>query len=638
MTQKPLISIDKFSGSGLNGILYCEGLYPEVDNGKSVMSDGYYTGSNFNSSTTGATNLGTVRAILPLTTINNSNTTYNLYYDGWKIFSYSENYSSTIKTSELHSNLGSISGGDFIETALGNILFTQESYIGRGVRFKATGGSTTTIIDTTRNFGDLGFAANDKVTNLKTGIEYTITSISTTTNTNDTLNFSASGANTTGANDEIIAWENERLSISATAAAWQPSVATWAKQIKQYGDQYFFTNGNYIGAVSADEGTVDKTFKQLPAKHQALCMDVNNEKLIVSCNFNGKGAFLLWDGATGGWNNILKFDNPVNALYSYQSGWVFVSNGGVFYTDGWQIQKMYDLNSNRKLAFSVNPVGFNGLLVYGEILYCANITSDINLVEAGVYAIDLSNVNNGFTIIKCLKTTRTSGSPYCLAVINRFSNIANIQIGGENFVSFIGYGTSTGQYRDKSMLMIISLPELKRITGVGLNLSRYIKNYANDQITAKTRVVQVSVGDANRGILSYAETRATGYYGTTLTVDGTTWLNAEVGDQVYSITADYYGDRTFITGISGAGTAAELWTVDPAVSPVDPARSELKLIRVKNYGKKTITQNSLKEEIMFYPASPNSGILTNKIVLEIVFYGNSNSLPININEIKVYGD
>lgn len=638
MTQQPLLSINKFSGAGLNGILYCEGFYPEVDNGKSSMTDGYYTRSLFNTSTTGMTNLSYVRAILPLSTIHSSSTTYNLYYNGYNLFAYSEIYSSTIKAAQLHTTLGSINGADFIETANGNILYTQEAYIGRGVRGKATGGSTTTLIDTTKNFGTLGYAANDKVTNLKTGIEYTITSISTTTNTNDTLNFSASGANTTKANDEYIAWEDDRLSISATPANWQQAVISWNKQIKLYGDEYIFTNGNYLGMVSADEGTVDKVYKQLPAKHQAISFDVNVEKILVSANFNGKGAFLLWDGYNSGWNNILKFDSPVNAVISYQSGWLFVSNGCVYYTDGFQIQKLADINATRKLSTSFYPYGFNSLVVYGDMLYCAASGTDLNFIDNGVYAIDLSNPNNGFTLIRSVKTTRNNGLPVCLSVANRFSNAAEIQVGGQFFVDAILYGNSGGAKLDKSLIMTVSLPEAHRITGVGLNLSRYLKQYSNDSISARTRVVQVSVGDANRGIISLASTTATGFYGTTLIVNGTTYLNNEVGDEfvVRDTSFDSFGDRGFITAISGKGTSAELWTIDPAVSPVSPTSANLTMVRVKNYGKKTITANSLKEEIMFLPI--NSGILSNKLVIEIVFYGQASALPLNINEIKIYGD
>ena len=50
-------------------------------------------------------------------------------------------------------------------------------------------------------------------------------------------------------------------------------------------------------------------------------------------------------GANDGWNNEIKFDYPIK-----DSGWVFVANGSVYYTDGYQLQKLYGLNQTRYLT------------------------------------------------------------------------------------------------------------------------------------------------------------------------------------------------------------------------------------------------------------------------------------------------
>lgn len=639
---KPLLTIDKFSGSGLNGILFCEGFYPEIDNGKSVMSEGFQTSSLFTTSTSGFSNLGSVYGSIPLSTINNSEVTYNLYIDGGvfqRIFANAVIYSNVVKPGQIHlsSTTDYCAYPDIIETTLGNILFPSERYIGRGVRGKVTGGSTTTLIDTTRNFGTLGYANGDKVTNLKTGIEYTITSITTTTNTNDTLNFTASGSNTNTANDEFIAWQDDRFDTNLTKGAWQLNQTQWVKQFRQYGDQYLFTNGNYLGIISADESTVDATYKQLPAKHQALCMGVNNEQILVSANFNGKGVILLWDGATDGWNNILKFDVPITSLTTYNSGYVFVAQGNVYFTDGYQIQKLYGLNSTRVLASNtLSAASHNALVINQEILYCANINTDLNFIEKGVYALDLSNVNNGFTLIKQVNTSRVNGSPYSLALNNRFSQFQSLEVGGGGFVNFISQGAGNAQYRDKSFILIASLPEPRKITGVGLNLSRYLKSYSDDINTPKTRSVQVSIGDGNRGLISYAQTTATGLNANTLTVNGTLYTNNEVGDEIFLKDDSYYGERTFITEITGKGTSAELWSISPSLTVPSPAQSDtFKTIRVKKLDRKTVNYNDLNKEFLFINSG---GILSNKIFIEVVFYGQESALPLNINEIKIYGD
>ena len=205
MTQEPIITIDKFSGMG-QGALFCEGFYPDIIAGQSVLNEGFRAYQKFNASTSNFTGLGDIYGGISLTTISNVNYRYNLYVDVGsyqKIFAYQQ-LVTQIKNGLIHTSNTTqyCRYPDIIETNNGNILIPTEKYIVRGLRGAVTSGSTTTLVDTTKNFVDEGIAVNDKVTNLKTGIEYTITSITTTTNTNDTLNFTASGANTNTAGDE----------------------------------------------------------------------------------------------------------------------------------------------------------------------------------------------------------------------------------------------------------------------------------------------------------------------------------------------------------------------------------------------------------------------------------------------------
>tara|TARA_Y100000310_G_scaffold126633_1_gene125559 strand:+ start:4501 stop:9342 length:4842 start_codon:yes stop_codon:yes gene_type:complete len=66
--------------------------------------------------------------------------------------------------------------------------------VGKGLTGTATSGSTTSMVDTTKNFGTLGVTAGMFITNTFAGKNNAfarITSVSTTTNTNDTINFTA---------------------------------------------------------------------------------------------------------------------------------------------------------------------------------------------------------------------------------------------------------------------------------------------------------------------------------------------------------------------------------------------------------------------------------------------------------------
>jgi len=493
MVGQPILNIDKFAGSGESGILFNEGFYPEVDNGKSVMGEGFTNSTIVNTSTSGYSNLGIIMSILGLGTVYNRSR-YSLFMSAAGKFFTKYSVSAVVANTEIHSNgRTAVSYPCMVETSLGNILYTAQDKIGRGVRGKVISGSTTTLVSD-KNFTTLGYAANDKVTNLKTGIEYTITSISQTTTTGDTLNFSANGANTNTANDEYIVWEDDRFDITTAAADWQPAISGWNKQIKQYGTQYLFGNGNYLGMISAAEtaATVDLTYKQLPAKHQLLAFDINVSMVLISAEFNGKGVLCLWDGYSDGFNNILELDSPIKAILKYKSGWTYVLNGVVYYTDGYQITKLSDLNSNSILdQFTINPVMYNSLTLYRGFLYCAVLAgSNYNLLRSGVYAIDLDNTAKGWTVIKCKKITRNNGIPYSLFLITTDTNYQQILVGGESFVDYLR-NTADVQYSNKSLLMYINLPQYTKISGVGLNLERYLKDY-NVDTTALSRVVQVS--------------------------------------------------------------------------------------------------------------------------------------------------
>jgi hypothetical protein len=635
MNAKPIITIDKFAGMGQNGILFCEGLYPAVNNQKSVMSEGFYPSKIFDYNTTGFSNLesSSIYKTLSLPAIYDSDYFYNLGMTrGGRFYIYHGGVGD-VENGEIHYDSNGLltTAPDIIETSLGNILYSSTRYIGRGIRGEATGGSTTTLVDTTRNFTTLGIEAGDKVTNLKTGIEYTITSITTTTNTNDTLNFDANGSNTNANNNDYIVWEDDRFDTNLANAVWQPDQASWVKQMRQYGTQYLFCNGNYIGAISADESTVDETYKQLPAKHQALAMDTNNEKILVSADFNGQGVLLLWDGSSNGWNNILNVDKPITALVSYKHGWIYVSSGTVYFTDGYQTQRIYSLNTDNKGSNnSIEPVGHNALVLYEDMLYIATQDDDLNFNQRGVYALDLNNPNNGFTLIRIDDEGRLNAYPFSLALTSdSFSGRRTLEVSSTGTVSRVRHGTTGGTYYDKSMIIGIVLPEPIKITGIGLNLSRFIKTYSNDSTTQKTRQVQVSIGDGKRGLISIAQ--GTLPTTTSSVITTSTWRNNEVGDQIYIRDNDrYFGERTFITAISGND-----FTLSPALSGTYDGTVNFRIIRVKKLDKLTVSDDELSEEVMFY--NPNTGILSNKIYVEIVLFGQSNALLLDINEIKIYG-
>lgn len=634
--DKPLIKINKFFGAGDGRMFYNEEFLTKIENGNSVILPYYVSNNVGNIATTGLSDLDSyIVATLHLGTVNQFLYKYKIFLtDAKDIFSQQTTTDSVIATAKIHTISTSQSvNPDLLETANGNILYNGERYIGRGVRFKATGGTTTTIIDTTKNFVTLGFAANDKVTNLKTGIEYTITSITTTTNTNDTLNFTASGSNSTSAGDEIIAWEDDRFDMgSSVREVWQNEKQYWARQMKQYGDQYLIANGNYLSIISADESTIDATYKQLPARHQALALETNQDKILISAEFNGLGKLLLWDNATNGWLNILEFDKPIKALTPYDTGWVFVSRGIIYFTNGYQIKKLSDY------GVSVEPSYFNGISTFFNRIYFCNTTQDFNRGIPGVYVFDFKQ---GWSIVKCFLGSYLNGIPTTVSIGNNSILDSTIYIGGYKFLDSISEDANYSDASDnRSFIYYAVLPQYVNVKGIGLQISPSLYNYLSQTSGGQCKI-GVSIGDGRRGVFSKAQSTSTTISETTIEVNGTSYVDNQVGDEVIVLgdlsgVSTLVGERTFIQSIANKGLSNETWTVSPAFSTTDTTDNvQLKMVRVRNFGIKTIPFNELNNEVLFFDGD---GVQGNKLFIEVVVYGVSNAFNPQIEAINIYGN
>jgi hypothetical protein len=683
----PIITIDEFAGMGDGNLVYNSGFSPEVINGKSIMTSGFTT-RNLVPKSFFDTIADDISAF-----INIKDGDYLLSMASGKI--YANDLKDDITNGLIHSI--TISGDtysstypDIFETENTDIIYTSANHVGYAIFSEATGGSTTTLVDTTKHFGgsnqgvyDAGttysqydyvyyegvwyaaiqsttgnlpivaaywletipneVAVGDSVTNLTTGKEEAITSITTTTYQNDTLNFDATTA--TSSSDEYIAWQDDKhdLMDGITAQSWQPSTPIWKRQIKQYSNQYFILNGNYIATLSSDGNTLDNTFKQLPLRNQAMCMEVSNDKLLVSSEYKGRGKLNLWDSSTGQWANIIEFDYPVTALISYKSGWLFVSHGTLYYTDGYQIEVLSKLNLADNLIYFTDllqPTYFNGIFYFNNKLYFASSAEDFNLVDNGVFCFDFEK---GWTFIE-----NNAGydyifgkeRAYCIGICEYARDIV---VGGESTINEIriGYTQSYNYSNGKipySFINYVNLPQKTQIKGVGLNLLRPIKDYLSDRAEKKTKVY-VNIGDGGRGLLDFFYISEASGTANKLKVNGTLHKNNEVGDEIIIVEDSnsesiYKGDRFFITAIENQGLATEEWTLDRNM--VGTFTGDIKVLRVKNVETKEVSYDELNDEIMFMGSS--FGFLSNKMFLEVVVVDDEdNPMPISISSIKIYG-
>jgi len=652
---KSKYKIDKFSGmSDKGGTFYIDGFSIENENGIMSIDESYKITEIANTATTNFSTLANVMAKIYVYSLTSStlsaNTGYTLMFDGANFFTADSGVSNIYagKVGGLASSGLYLASQkpDLFQLPSGNILFTSSRHLGLIVRGLAkTGSGTTKIIDKSgRDFTTLGLsstAPNNTVTNLKTGATYTITSISTTTATNDTLNFSAGTA--VAENDEFIGFVYTKwdlnTDITVPAFAGQPSQAYWTRQIKQLaiGDKYYIANGNMLSWLASDETTLhtkneagQNYGKLLPIGYQLICFEVNGASVLVSAVDNvGKGHLLLWDGASDGWNEILNLDSAPTALSPSSSGWIFLLDGVIYFTDGYNIKPLITWpEKNRNAAY--NTTNFNGIASLNNVYYfcvksSANYTRSLNGVM-------VFNPETGLSLFKTKANGIANKTPYCINTKTE-ANIGNIystnpilEVAGEGFYNQVLFNTPSTDTKDfKSFVYFIDFGDEIESNVVSLSIKRSSKL----PITTRNKAALISVNYGNNSlpIISYGQANVT----STTEVANVNGVNYPgiVGQEIEFITGSVSGQRTFIQSIANPGEATETWVVSPALSTTGTG-CDYRAWGVKNGQTKTINLDTLRVQEDFA-----INFMGDKLWLEITVRGIAGSFPVSIDKISL---
>ena len=654
--SKPLLTIDNFAGmSDDGGIFYNEGFLPTKINGKSVMEDTFYGYSFIDTTTTGFSNLDTVSSGTSYI-FTDSNYGAIFISVGGLIFvkNISSAYDGVVHTIAPSGNNIATQYGDVLQTKDGNILYSSANALGIGYSGVVKAGSNTTqIIDTAgRNFATLGADITNvnrrKITNLRTGIEYTITGIADGDATNDKVTFTASGTNDNQEGDIFIVWIDDKVWTTAatffTTTAYpqytgQVAKTDFRRQIEQYGDLYYCLNGNFLAQVSSDETTLDDNYKQLPYRHQAVAFDVNGGNLLVASSKDSKGYLLFWDGFSDGWNNIMELDEECFAVHAYKDGWVVFFNNTFYYTNGWQIQPIsspYPDDRILKSGWSLRPYGFCSIYIQSDRFYITNTSYVYSRMVAGTCVYDQKY---GWAVFPTEQGDRNRYSSYYYpTAIFEDTKQGIVYIGGEKIVNTLETSGSTNDvYRNKALMFYLNFGQNTNISQLELDISNNLRKYLVGSDTSLTRTkIQVSIGDVSEGVFGRAQVGASSTT-SSLIVNGTIFVGADVGDEIQIQWGNSSGERSFITAITGTGTATETWAISPVLSTTPTQSAEIKVIKVKHCETKIIDGDKLNEPIKF----DCKGIIASKAMIEIVVHGYSatgySSFPISINSIKLYG-
>lgn len=643
MISKPLFKISKFSGmTDEGGSYYLDGFSPEIENGNYSLDENFFTNETLNSSTANYTSFKCV-ALTSVNPLFGSGIVETFGYklmmsDAGLFYTYgtlNSVYRGKIGGSASTGTYQSTDKPDVYQFPSGNILWTGKLHAGvmyRGLMKSSS--STTKIVDSAgRNFSTLGLstsAPNNKVTNLKTGSEYTITTISTTDATNDTLEFTTSGQNNS-LNDEFVAFVytkfNLNTGITIPTYQGQPyEQEHWSRPIQQYGDQYMIMNGNYIALIANDETTLDATYKQLPVTMQGIDLKVNGNQILISAmDSRGQSWLLLWDGHSDGWNEITPIDKAPNSLKPYDFGWVYLADGVIYYTDGRTVKKLIAtpdyLSSNR----GGNTYSHNGIAIMNDIFYIAyNPTT--NGVNRENNSIMVFNKKTGLTFFKCKSLATEYAQPYC---IYSFPERREFSIGaGEalNTLSFFTANSSQNNYR--TFVLFLDLGQETKVSEIWLN-TKFCSKVYYDQSVSYTGDISLFVGNGKKGIITKGQIASN----TTTTCANTAGatIPATVGQEIEFVSGDTAGQRTVIQSIASGGTSSEVWTISPALSTTSSDVSNYRAWQVRYSGQKTITASDLEKPIRF-----QTNFLGSKMYLKIVVRGSSTAMPLSIHDIMLF--
>ncbi len=187
-----IATIKNFSNMEENGAYYLESMVARKIAGKSILTPGYLNIFTLSEDTANYANIGITRNGVPFKQVVANNGSILMISDSGYINEYNITTPAN-KLGQIHDIVGQISMSDIKVTKNENILYSALDTLGFGHNGTATGGSTTSLIDTNTNFATLIAGAGagiNKVYDFDNGEEYTITGLTG----NNQLDFAAGTA------------------------------------------------------------------------------------------------------------------------------------------------------------------------------------------------------------------------------------------------------------------------------------------------------------------------------------------------------------------------------------------------------------------------------------------------------------
>ena len=519
---------------------------------------------------------------------------------------------------------------DIIASLASGLLYTSARYLGRrltGTDDSASNDKATSVVDTGTNFTTEGVQVGATIRNLTDGSRGVVTSISTTTGTNDTLNFSGGLSGGTGNDfdngDSYAVYADQFQDLGAEQAAW-------SRQIFIFENIHLIGNGNYLATIDKDEANFSASYKQLREGWMFRAGAANNGMVAVANNKDYKGKISFWNGWSDGWNNEIDLDNEVDTIKPYSNGWIFNSGSDIYFTNGYTktlISKFPDIDAG--LTMNIKP---NGLLVLGDKAMFNYQGFLYGTAKTGIWILDLVKrdwILAPFGDEVLYSNTTVSGGIFFNPNDNKiFYGYYNKVIKRLGVLEQNYRGASPSQ---STFLFPVKLGRERQITKIEIDWSK--SSLCEGVWNAQSIDITVAVGDGKKVLWAYGQTNSASDTEDILeinnSVDG--YNKVEIGDEVLILDGATAGERAFITKISGAGTNTCVLTLDRSLSAKTANSVHFNILPLKK-AKGTNTYTAVEMATFF----PEANLGAEAMIEICVKQASSNIFPIQIEEIRIY--
>lgn len=377
-------------------------------------------------------------------------------------------------------------------------------------------------------------------------------------------------------------WKDFGATLGVTSEGYNPSIPT-----ETYEDTVLFGRGNVLTSLNTLTDTV--TTDAVPAFTLPSGFDILNihkgaNGILIASNFQRKGVLVLWDNfsdrSIAPWINL---QDRIISVCKYNGGWLVITTREFFYTNGYSITSLIDSFLDSKTTVFESSILPQTSLVIENDLYCQLGVAYNGKRRHGLYKIDLDSKLAEY--------------------VPRYDNE---QLSKRNLVLFYGAGNGTGKVyigtndsmdflnydAEPDVATLITNPvgigeNYKYAEALKVNLGVSPSYYQSDQTFSFSITAKIYAMD--RQMIRYASLKVAMTDLNKITINESTQINAEVGDEVEFWGGVNAGYSRNIISKTGAGTSTAVLTLDRDLPHLDSNTSNLifftpfKLIKTKTY-------------------------------------------------------